>query len=83
MLLPLPQKLSRLSKGTSKKGSGRPPNAAVEAVVVVVKGVGGSADSAKSLVTQREANRLVKAALAVYKAKLPKLIKKELRKLLK
>jgi hypothetical protein len=44
---------------------------------------GRPANLAKGLVTQREAKKLVKAAVAKYKAQLPKLIKKELRKLLK
>jgi len=86
-------------KGSGKRGPGRSPKAVVEAVAVKrgpgrpkgsgKKGpgrprkVGRPANPAKGLVTQREAKRLVKAALAVYKAKLPKLIKKELRKLLK
>jgi hypothetical protein len=83
-------------KGTGKRGPGRPPKAAGEAVVVKrgpgrpkgsgKKGPGRpvrSAGLAKGLVTQREAKKLVKAAVAAYKAQLPKLIKKELRKLLK
>jgi hypothetical protein len=73
---PRSRRLLQLTAGqflfwSGKKGPGRP------------RKVGRPANPTKGLVTQREAKRLVKAALAAYKAKLPKLIKKELRKLLK
>jgi hypothetical protein len=81
-------------KGSGKKGPGRPAKAAVKRGPGRPKGSGKKgpgrprkagvpAGLAKSLVTRREAKRLVKAALAKQKELLPRLIKKELRKMLR
>ncbi len=58
-------------EGAAKRGSGRP------------KGVSASAVPLKGYVKQREARRIAKDAVAAFKAKLPKLITRELKKLLR